>query len=176
MSSLLRAAVGCVWSGALAACSTLSTRPPVADTHQGEATYHVLADEHMAHYQLALGSTSSGAVPLDHPAPTYPSAMLSSCPAEVRVQALLIVGTDGKVDEVRVDDAQAIAPAFVGAVRTAATGWRFEPLVISHWAADAHDESHPVDTQSKPFSLPYEFRFACSAGKPLVSSTAAAQE
>ena len=44
-------------------------------------------------------------------------------------------------------------------------GWRFEPLLISRWAADADDRTHTVDTASQPFSLPYEFRFACHAGK-----------
>lgn len=157
-------------AGLLAACGGHSTRPPVASSHEGEASYHALADDHMAHYQLAMGSTSSGAALMDHPAPSYPLVMLASCPARVNLQALLIVGTDGKVSEVRVDNAAAIAPAFVAAVRQATLGWRFEPLIISHWAADANGETHPLDTVTKPFSLPYEFRFACHAGRPEVSS------
>lgn len=164
---------GCVLAGLMAACSHSSPRPSSPASHEGEASYHVLADDHMAHYQLAIGSTSSGAALLDHPAPSYPPAMLASCPADVQFQALLIVGTDGTVDEVRVDDDPAIAPAFVAAVRAATIGWRFEPLVISHWAADVNEETHPVDTEAKPFSLPYAFRFACHAGKAQVSSAAA---
>ncbi|MEP7187254.1 MAG: hypothetical protein ABI767_15590 [Rhodanobacter sp.] len=124
----------------------------------------------MAHYQLALGSTSNGAVPIDHPPPSYPSAMLARCPADARLHALLIVGTDGEVNEVRVDEAVAAEPAFASAVRTAAMAWHFEPLIISHWAADAHDNMHSVDTEVRPFSLSYEFRFACHAGRPEVSS------
>ncbi|MDQ6646172.1 MAG: energy transducer TonB [Pseudomonadota bacterium] len=155
----------------LHACSSHSTKPVAAAAHEGDASYHALSDDQMQHYQLALGSTSAGAVPIDHPSPSYPSAMLANCPADVRLQAQLIVGTDGKVDEVRVDEAAAAEPAFVSAVRTAAMQWHFEPLIISHWAADAHDETHPVDTEARPFSLPYEFRFACHAGKPVVSSS-----
>jgi hypothetical protein len=56
-------------------------------------------------------------------------------------------------------------------VRVAALRWRFEPLVISRWAADANDQTHTVDTGTRPFSLPYEFRFACHAGKAAVSSS-----
>jgi hypothetical protein len=134
-----------------------------------------MADDHMAHYQLAMGSTSSGAALLDHPAPSYPSVMLASCPEQVQLRALLIVGENGEVDEVRIHQAPAVAPAFVAAVRAAAMGWRFEPLVISHWAADANDEAHPVDTEAKPFSLPYAFRFACHAGKAEVSSASTAR-
>jgi hypothetical protein len=173
MIGVLRGLTTRTLAGLLCACSSHSTRPPPAALHEGEASYHVLADDHMAHYELAMGSTSSGAVPIDHPAPSYPSAMLASCPVEVRLQALLIVGADGNVDEVRVDDAPAAERAFVSAVRAAALAWHFEPLVINHWAADAQDIPHPVDTETKPFSLPYEFRFACHAGKAEVSSSSA---
>lgn len=173
MVGSMRGWMACVLAGLLGGCSSHSIRPSPPASHEGEASYQSLSDDHMAHYQLAMGSTSSGAVLLDHPAPSYPSVMLVSCPAEVQLQALLIVGTDGKVAEVRVDKASAIAPAFTAAVRTAALGWRFEPLVISHWAADANDETHPVDTEARPFSLPYAFRFACHAGRSEVSSSSA---
>jgi hypothetical protein len=160
----------------LAACSSASLRPPATALHQGEASYQLLADDHMAHYPLAMGSTSSGAALLDHPAPSYPSVMLASCPAQVQLRALLIVGENGEVDEVRIDQAPAVAPVFAAAVRAAAMGWRFEPLVISHGAADANDEAHPVDTEAKPFSLPYAFRFACRDGKAEVSSAPTASD
>ena len=96
--------------------------------------------------------------------------MLASCPAHVELRALLIVGKDGIVDEVRIDHSPVAAPAFFAAVRAAAMRWRFEPLLISHWAADANEETHSVDAEAKPFSLPYAFRFACHAGKVEVSS------
>lgn len=157
-------------AGMLGACSGTAVRPPSGSLHQGEASYHALPDDQMAHYELAMGSTSSGAVPIDHPSPAYPNAMLASCPARIQLKALLIVGADGAVDEVRFDDEISNASAFVDAVRAAALAWRFEPLIISHWAANANDEMHSVDTQAKPFSLPYEFRFACHDGRAQVSS------
>lgn len=155
----------------LAACARQQVVPP-ATTHRGEASYRALEDTHMAHYQLALGSTSSGATPIEHPAPAYPSAQLASCPPPVSLRALLIVGTDGMVDEVRVEPAPGVAGAFADAVRAAASQWRFEPLQISRWAADANGRTHPVETVAKPFSLPYEFRFACHDGKPQTGSSA----
>lgn len=173
MVGLVRGVMMSAVAGLLAACAGHSSKPSQQASHQGEASYHALADDHMAHYPLAIGSTSSGAALLDHPAPLYPSAMLASCPADVQLRALLIVGEDGTVDEVRVDQASAIAPAFIAGVRAAALRWRFEPLIISHWAADANDETHPVDTEAKPFSLPYAFRFVCHAGKVAVSSASA---
>jgi hypothetical protein len=155
----------------LAACARQQVVQPSA-AHQGEASYRALDDTHMAHYQLALGSTSSGAAPIEHPAPAYPSTLLARCPPPVSLRALLIVGTDGKVDEVRVQPAPGVAGAFADAVRAAALQWRFEPLQISRWAADANGGTHTVETVAKPFSLPYEFRFACHDGKPQTGSSA----
>lgn len=57
--------------------------------------------------------------------------------------------------------------------RVAALQWRFSPLQISHWAADADGNSQVVDSETKPFSQAYVFRFACHAGKAMVSSAAA---
>lgn len=171
----MRGWIFCLAAGVLGACSSPTIKPSSPAPHEGKASYHALNDDHMAHYQLAMGSTSSGAAPIDHPAPSYPDAMLASCPAQVKLQALLIVGTDGKVDEVRAEATAANAP-FVDAVRAAVLGWRFEPLIISRWAADANDETHPVDAKAEPFSLPYEFRFACHAGSAQVSSASTAQQ
>jgi hypothetical protein len=153
----------------LAGCASQSVVPPI---HRGESSYRSLSDRHMAHYQLALGATFTGATPLHYPAPDYPPALLASCPPPVAIRALLIVGTDGKVDEVRVTPVPDVAPAFVAAVRVAALQWRFEPLEIGRWADDANGDSHPVETVTKPFSLPYEFRFACHDGKPQTGSSA----
>lgn len=129
----------------------------------------------MVHCQLAQGLTSSGTALLEHPAPTYPTAMLVNCPAEVELRVLLIVGENGAVEEVRLDHAPTIAPAFAAAVRAAAMGWRYEPLVITHSTANANKHSHAVDREAKPFSLPYAFRFACHAGKAEVSSSSSNQ-
>jgi len=80
------------------------------------------------------------------------------------------------VSEVRVaGEAQADANrrAFIDAVRAAAAQWQFNPLQINRWAADADGNSHVVDSETKPFSLAYVFRFACHAGQSTVSAAAA---
>jgi len=85
----------------------------------------------------------------------------------------LIVGVNGMVGEVRITDearADASRRAFIAAVRTAALQWRFNPLMINRWAADADGNSHVVDSETKPFSLDYVFRFECHAGKGRVST------
>lgn len=125
------------------------------------------------HYSLPLGEIASGGVPLVHPAPLYPPALLARCPAPVDLHALLIVDTAGKVGEVRMDGAGRYDPAFAAAVRAAALQWRFEPLQLEHWAADADGNSHSVDSETRPFSLPYVFHFACHDGKPQASASAA---
>jgi len=130
----------------------------------------------MARYQLAMGDMSSGAMPFQRVTPTYPVGQLATCPPPQEVQAQLIVDQAGKVGEVRVvDETQADASRhqFIAAVRVAALQWQFSPLQIDHWAADADGNSHVVDSETKPFSLSYVFRFECHEGKSVVSSTAA---
>jgi hypothetical protein len=148
----------------LAGCASQQTVP--VPTHRGESSYRMAAAQGMVRYELPLGATSSGAVPIDHSVPAYPKALLAGCPPPVRLRALLIVGVDGNVDEVRVAPAPGVDPAFAAAVRAAALQWRFEPLRIDRWAADANGDTHPVESVAKPFSLPYEFSFACRDGKP----------
>jgi hypothetical protein len=154
----------------LAGCASQQVVPP--PFHEGESSYRVLPEPGMTRYQLALGAVAGGAVPLDHPAPVYPPSQLAACPPSIRLRALMIVGTDGKVDDVRVDETAGVAPAFARAVRAAAAQWRFVPLSISRWAADANGNSHLVESVLKPFSLPYEFSFSCHDGKPRTSSSA----
>ena len=154
----------------LAGCASQRVVSP--PSHEGESSFRALPEAGMARYQLALGAVSGGAVPLDHPAPVYPASQLAACPPEVRLRALLIVGTDGKVDDVRVDKAAGVAPAFAEAVRATARQWRFVPLSISRWASDANGNTHEVETVLKPFSLPYEFSFRCHDGKPETSTSA----
>jgi hypothetical protein len=158
-------------SVALTGCATLRPVPPPAAT--GEASWRAVPAPGMTRYQLALGDVSSGAEPFLRVAPIYPPDLLASCPAPVDVEALLIVDQAGKVGEVRMADAPRNDTArrqFIDAVRAAARQWQFSPLQISHWAADADGNSHVVDSETKPFSLAYVFRFACHAGKPTVSS------
>lgn len=165
------------WGGLLlilAGCASTQRIPP--SPPKGDATWHVVAPAGTARYQLALGEVSSGGTPFRRVAPVYPSSLLASCPPPQEVPALLVVDGQGRVGEVRVvDEAQADASrhAFIDAVRAAALQWQFSPLTITRWAADADGNSHVVDSETKPFSLAYVFRFECHAGKSTVSSAAA---
>jgi hypothetical protein len=128
-------------------------------------------------YQLALGEVSSGATPFRRVTPIYPADQLARCAPPQDVKAQLVVDAHGKVSEVRVpEEAQADVDrrAFIRAVRVAALQWQFSPLQINHWAADADGNSHVVDSQTKPFSLSYVFRFACHGGASSVSAEASA--
>lgn len=127
-------------------------------------------------YQLALGDVSSGATLEQMVSPIYPRDLLGTCPAPVEVRALVIVDKSGKVAEVRVvgeNTADAARGEFIGAVRVAARRWQFAPLQVTHWAADVDGNSHQVDSGAQPFSLTYQFNFACHAGKPAVATPAA---
>ena len=155
----------------LAGCATNPYIPlPPA---KGDASWREEVPLGTTRYQLALGDVSSGATPMQRVAPIYPAAQLATCPPPQEVSALLVVNQAGKVDEVRVsDEAQADASrhSFITAVRVAALQWQFSPLQINHWAADADGNTHVVDSQTRPFSLTYVFRFECHAGKPAVSA------
>ncbi len=160
----------------LTACAPTRRAKPPAPPATGEASWRQVSTPGMVHYQLALGEVSSGATPFQRITPIYPVDQLATCPPPQEVQALLVVDQAGKVSEVRVvDEAQADADRrqFNAAVRVAALQWQFSPLQISHWAADANGNSHVVDSETKPFSLRYVFRFECHDGKSVVSSAAA---
>ncbi|TAL87225.1 MAG: hypothetical protein EPN74_02185 [Rhodanobacter sp.] len=158
----------------LAGCAAQEHRPlPKA---QGEASWKQVTKPGTVRYSLALGQVASGAAPFQRVAPIYPPSQLASCPTRVEVQGLLIVDARGHVSAVRVADASAADPAgrtFIDAVRTAARQWRFTPLHIDQWAADASGNSHLVDRETRPFSLSYRFRFTCRAGHATVSTRSA---
>lgn len=159
---------------ALAGCATPPHAPPPPAT--GDASWRIVAPPGTARYQLAMGEVASGATPFRRVAPRYPPELLATCPPPVDVQALLIVGPSGKVEAVRVADegtANAARHRFIDAVRVAARQWQFAPLQITHWAGDADGSTHVVDSQTRPFSLTYAFRFECHAGKAAVSTAAA---
>ena len=159
----------------LAGCATAIA--PARPSPQGDTSYRAVAKDGMQHYQLAMGQISTGAVPSAHSAPVYPPSLLSSGLPPVEVEALLIVSAEGKVDEVRIaDEAQADAQGrlFADAVRKAALQWTFEPLLFTRWAADANGNEHKVDSEARPFSAAYVFRFAWKDGKPVTDANAAA--
>lgn len=154
---------------ALLAGCTQATRPAPTSPGVGSASYRTDATSDLTHYQLALGQTATGATPDVHRAPSYPPAMLAACPARVELPARVVVGEDGRVEDVRVTPASGQAP-FAQAVRAAVGAWRYTPLTISRWAADAEGVSHPVDTEARPFSLDYVFTFRCEHGRASVST------
>ena len=161
----------------LAGCASTHSPAPVRPSPQGDTSYRAVTKDGMQHYQLALGEISTGAVPSAHAAPIYPPELLSSGLPPVEVEALLIVDAAGKVSEVRIADEVQADPQgrlFADAVRKAAMQWTFEPLVINRWAADANGNEHKVDSEARPFSAAYVFRFAWKDGKPVTDANAAA--
>ncbi len=126
-----------------------------------------------AYYPLALGEVSQRGTAFERVTPVYPASQLASCPPAAEITAKLVVDTHGRVTEVRPGDAASAAPAmtpYLDATRTAVLQWQFNRLQINHWSADAHGESHVVDSTTLPFSLAYAFRFTCHAGRAVVSA------
>lgn len=158
---------------ALGGCASSPRQPARPPAHEGSASWHAVEQPDTVHYQLALGEVSSGGTVAARVAPAYPGSELAACPPAVEVIARLIVDTHGRVIEVQPGNADAAAPErrpFLAATRAAAMQWRFDPLQINHWSADANGESHVVDSRSEPFSLDYVFRFSCHAGQAKVST------
>lgn len=158
----------------LAGCATVAAPSPKAP-NEGSASYRMLDDGHMAHYQLAIGDVATGATPFQRVLPIYPPSQLATCASIQEVQVQVIVDETGNVSDVRgvpAEDRQGKSSwsPFFAAARTAVLQWRFNPLRIDHWAADADGNTHEVDSTTKPFSLMYAFRFECHAGKATVTS------
>ncbi len=161
----------------LAGCASSPSAKPEPFLPIAETSYQARAKDGMQHYQLALGEISTGAVAKHQPAPAYPPELLAARLPPQEIEALLIVGSGGKVSEVRIaDEAQADPQQrlFALAVRTAAEQWTFEPLHISRWAADANGNSHEVDGEARPFSVHYVFHFAWKDGRPVTDVSAPA--
>ena len=161
----------------MAGCATVA-RPPAKAPNEGSASYHMVDDGQMAHYQLALGDVATGGGTIQRVLPVYPPTLLAACTPVVDVQVQVIVGTTGMASDVRHypaagDPDMSAPPQFFDAVRAAVMQWQFAPLQINHWAADADGNTHEVDSETKPFSLVYAFRFECRAGKATVSSAPA---
>ena len=154
----------------LVGCAQAPTQPPPPPP-TGDASWKAVIPEGTARYQLAMGEVSSGAAPDHRVNPVYPPSLLTRCPPPVEVRALLIVSAAGKVDDVRVEGpADADRRLYIDAVKTAAMQWSFLPLKVERWAADANGESHIVDSETRPFSSSYDFRFECHAGAARVTT------
>ncbi|MGN2246654.1 hypothetical protein ACFWZ3_08180 [Frateuria sp. GZRR35] len=152
----------------LAGCAHTSQKPTAAPG-VGSASYRTAGNSSLAHYNLAIGQIAMGATLDAHEPPAYPAAMLATCPPVIELPARVIVSTQGNVDEVRMNPPAAQQP-FAESVRAAVRRWRYTPLTITRWAADADGTSHPVDTEAKPFSLDYVFTFRCEHGRTSVAS------
>lgn len=162
------------WCGPLlllAGCAVPGTRTGSAagpnDAGRGQASVA------MSRLSLPMGDISSGGTAVERILPVYPTALLASCPAPVEVRVRVGVNRAGRVDQVSGAGVDATAAthwhAYFLAARTAVMRWRFNPLHVTHWAADVDGNSHVVDSTSEPFQRIYAFRFACHAGKAAVS-------
>lgn len=126
----------------------------------------------MTSVPLSLGETTIGGEPLYRVKPTYPSAQLAACPASEEIDAVVYVDANGTVSDVIgavIDMAQPPWDTFFAAVRTAVLQWRFEPLRVDHWAADAQGNSHAVDGRTHRFARQYVFSFTCRSGATQVT-------
>jgi len=154
----------------LGACAQAASRSASVPANHGNTSWHEKVDKDTLHYQLAMGQVASGGSPYQRVDPRYPPSLLPRCPKPVDVDALLIVDTEGKVDEVRVADetqADAERKLFISAAREAAKQWQFIPLTIRYWTADANGEQHETSSEIRPFSLRYTFHFECRDGRAI---------
>lgn len=153
----------------LAACAMHGARTGASATPDGVGDY--VRPAAMKHYTLSMGDISSGGNVIERLLPVYPESMLASCPARYDVPVRMVVNRDGRVDDVIGVVLDATPPhwnLYFASVQAAVLHWRFNPLRVTHWAADVEGNSHVVDSANKPFSRKYTYRFACHAGKPVV--------
>ena len=147
-------------------------RSPGAPLHS-DVSYQPVPDKSLGHYALALGQGTVGAdMARGNQPPQYPPGMIAPHRQSVEITALLIVGSDGDVHEVRVPGKQAegaMAP-FARAVAAATLNWQFTPLRITSWKDMPDGSSKRVDSRPKPFSQRYQFRFTIIDGKPRVTA------
>jgi hypothetical protein len=152
----------------------VDTSRPSSRTHVAFRSVEAPATER---YQEREGETATATVPLASPAPEYPAQMVGLHLAHVAVTAKVIVDTEGKVSEVRIEPAGTGAGhpvAFDDAVRAAVAQWRYTPLRIRSFEEVLDVEGNVTDTrvvkdEAKPFSLDYEFDFDLRDGKPVVT-------
>ena len=153
----------------LAGCAS---SPRIARSARGDASWPTSPPLGTTRYHLALGDVSVGGTPVQRVTPVYPASQLAACSPMQEVDARLTVDGAGVVSDVRgivADEAPPHWQQFYAAVRAAALQWRFTPLQIEHWAADANGNTHDVDSETRPFSLVYAFRFQCHAGQAAVA-------
>ena len=139
----------------LAACAAAPARAPTAKS----------AD--MVEVPLPLGETYNGGEPLSRVMPIYPATMVKACPAQQEIDAVVYVDANGTVSNVIgavIDMALPPWETFFAAVRPAMLQWRFEPLRVERWVADAAGNTHAVDSKAHRFARRYTFDFTCKGG------------
>lgn len=162
---------------AMGGCASIQT-PSAPQTN---VAYRTIDSSDTTHYEVSDDEVVTAPVVVENPPPVYPESAVALRLAHVGVRAKVIVGTDGTVDEIRVDpstDADAYPPSFVESVREAVTEWRYAPLRFKRFAEVLDDQGNVTDTrlvsdEAKPFSLDYEFDFEFRDGKPVVVSQSA---
>ena len=169
------AAIGlcCVTLG----CAGTVTKP--ASTTQ--VAYHTVDSQSTERYALRKDENATIPVPTQAAPPEYPPAMIAEHLAHVAVRAKVIVDTEGKVSEVRIERSKidvAYPAAFDDAVRAAASRWRYAPLRIQEWEDVLDGQGNVADSrlvrdETKPFSLDYAFSFDLRDGKPVVATNPA---
>lgn len=126
----------------------------------------------MTSVPLPLGKTHTGGEPLYRVMPAYPPTQRAACPALEQVEVAVRVDATGKVQDVIGGVVDMVLPpwnTFFAAVRPAVMQWRFEPLRVDHWAADANGNAHAVDSEAHRFEIRYLFDFTCRAGQTNVA-------
>lgn len=161
----------------LAACSTpVRTDPPAPQT---QVAYQSVVSASTRRYELEPGENSTQPKLIENPEPVYPIAMIPAHLPHVVVRAKIVVDKAGSVAQVQLAQTPgAQLTAFEKAVREATSKWRYTPLEILRWRDEINAQgevvgSHQVATESRPFSLDYEFHFDLRDGKPVVASTRA---
>ena len=156
-----------------AACHHSTRRAAPPPVHS-QVNYQAIPDQTAAHYQLNSSQGVIGAdMVRDNVAPVYPPDMIKADRKDVDIGALLIVGRDGKVHEVRIAgrDAQGAKAPFALAVAAATLQWRFTPLRITTWEDTPDGGSRRIAAKPEPFSQRYRFHFSIVDGKPAVTTS-----
>lgn len=152
-------------------CQSVAPRAPIS-TLESKVSYQAVAEESRYRYRLRNSESVIGpSMTRGNVAPVYPPAMASAGQPPVVIDALLIVGADGEVHEVRIpaSSAKGRRSPFARSVAIATLEWRFTPLRIAVWKEQPGGGTRRVGTRSKPFSQRYRFHFRIVDGKPQVA-------
>ncbi len=128
-------------------------------------------------YEEREDEVANRPVSIENPPPVYPQAAIALGLHRVEVNAKVIVDSEGKVSEVRIAESSDPAThpaAFDDSVRATLLRWRYIPLTFRRFAEVKDEQGNIVDSrlvnsESKPFSLDYDFVFELRDGKPVVA-------